>query len=78
MYKPNIFEHPYTKKQSLQINLFEIAGLNEEMRACFMNDYKGKTWFWHRFVWRMLPASVLSILEFFYIMCASFILQRVA
>ncbi len=70
MYKPNIFEHPLTKKKSLQINLFEIAGLNEEMRRCFMNDYQGKTWFWHRFVWR-LPTFVLKILEYIYMIFAS-------
>ncbi|TAL58807.1 MAG: hypothetical protein EPN84_12370, partial [Legionella sp.] len=71
MYKPNLFEHPQTKKKSLQINLFEIIGLNEEMRRCFMNDYQGKTWFWHRVVWR-LPVWVLKVLETSYIMCASF------
>lgn len=71
MYKPNIFEHPLTKKKSLQINLFEIVSLNAEMRKCFMNDYKGKTWFWHRFVWK-LPSSVLSVLEFVYIIFSSF------
>ena len=71
MYKPSIFIHPLTKKKALQINLFEIAGLNEEMRTCFLSDYQGKTWFWHRFVWK-LPACVLSVLEFFYIIFASF------
>lgn len=71
MYKPSVFEHPITKKKSLQINLFEILPLNVEMRKCFMQDYAGKTWFWHRFVWK-LPAFVLSVLEFFYIMFASF------
>lgn len=71
MYKPNVFEHPVTKKQSMQINLFEIKNLNEAMRQCFMADYQGKTWFWHRLVWR-LPAWVLKVLEFFYIICASF------
>ncbi|CEG57513.1 TauD/TfdA family dioxygenase [Legionella fallonii] len=70
MYKPNIFEHPLTKKKSLQINLFEITGLNEEMRRCFMNDYPGKTWFWHRLVWR-LPTFVLKILEYAYMIFAS-------
>lgn len=71
MYKSSIFEHPFTKKKSLQINLFEILPLNAEMRKCFMNDYKGKTWFWHRFVWR-LPAFVLKALEYVYLMFASF------
>ena len=71
MYKPNVFEHPITQKKSLQINLFEINNLNEEMRKCFMSDYQGKTWFWHRFVWR-LPTFVLRGLEFIYIIVASF------
>ncbi|BCA94839.1 pyoverdine biosynthesis regulatory gene SyrP [Legionella antarctica] len=70
MYKPNVFEHPETKKKSLQINLFEIAALNEEMRTCFMDDYQGKIWFWHRFVWK-LPAFVLKILEYMYLIFAS-------
>lgn len=70
MYKPNIFEHPLTQKKSLQIILFEIAGLNEEMRRCFMADYQGRTWFWHRFVWR-LPTFVLKILEYTYMIFAS-------
>jgi hypothetical protein len=70
MYKPNIFEHPLTKKKSLQINLFEIASLNEEMRKCFMADYQGKIWFWHRFVWK-LPKFFLKILEYTYLIFAS-------
>ena len=72
MYKPSVFLHPETKKKSLQINLFELPTLNAEMRKCFMQDYQGKAWFWHRFVWK-LPESVMSILEFFYIIVASFI-----
>lgn len=71
MYKPSVCIHPKTQKKSLQINLFEIANLNEEMRKQFMNDYQGKTWFWHRFVWK-LPTSVLKVLEYVYIMFASF------
>ena len=71
LYKPGIFEHPITNKSSLQINLFELPTLNAEMRKCFMDDYQGKTWFWHRFVWR-LPTFVLKMLEYIYIMCASF------
>ncbi len=71
MYKPNIFESPDTKKSSLQINLFEIPKLNAELRQCFLNDYQGKTWFWHRLVWR-LPDSVLKVLEYIYIIFASF------
>ncbi len=71
MYKPSVFEHPETKKKSLQINLFEVLPLNVELRKCFMKDYQGATWFWHRFFWK-LPAFALSILERTYIMCASF------
>lgn len=71
MYKPSVFEDPKTKKCSLQINLFELHGLNIEMRKCFMNDYQGKTWFWHRFVWK-LPTFVFKPIEIIYIMCASF------
>lgn len=71
MYKPNVFLHPLTKKKSLQINFFEILKLNEELRKCFMRDYQGKTWFWHRFVWK-LPTIVLKIIEKIYIACASF------
>jgi alpha-ketoglutarate-dependent taurine dioxygenase len=71
MYKPSIFEHPVTKKKSLQINLFEIAKLNTIMRQYFMRDYSGKTWFWHRLVWK-LPNWVLKLLESIYIMFASF------
>jgi hypothetical protein len=71
MYKPNVFEHPQTKKKSMQINLFELIGLNEAMRRCFMNDYSGKSWGWHRLVWR-LPVSVLRVLELVYMSVASF------
>lgn len=70
MYKPNVFEHPQTKKKSLQINLFEIATLNEEMRKCFMKDYQGKQWFWHRLVWK-LPIFVMKTLEYIYLIFAS-------
>ncbi|MBA2652544.1 MAG: TauD/TfdA family dioxygenase [Tatlockia sp.] len=71
MYKPNIFENLQTKRRSLQINFFEIPTLNAELRKFFIKDYPGKTWFWHRFVWR-LPDPVLKIIEFFYIIFASF------
>ncbi len=66
-YKPNIFVNSDTKKSSMQITLLEIPGLNAELRKCFINDYQGKTWFWHRFFWR-LPASVLKIIELVYIL----------
>lgn len=71
MYKPSIFKHPITKKSSLQINLFEIPSLNSEMRSYFIDDYQGKEWFWHRFVWK-LPTFIFKLLEFFYIIFASF------
>ncbi len=71
MYKPAVLEHPKTKKKSLQINLFELPSLNPEIRACFMDDYQGKTWFWHRLIWK-LPAWVLKVVERIYMMCASF------
>ncbi|WP_419420156.1 TauD/TfdA family dioxygenase [Legionella sp. D16C41] len=72
MYKPSVFEHPLTGKKALQINLFELVTLNPLLRKCFMNDYQGKEWFWHRFVWR-LPSWVFTILEKSYVACASFI-----
>jgi len=72
MYKPSVFEHPITKKKALGINLFELPTLNKEMRKHFIHDYKGKTWFWHRLVWR-LPSFVLTVLEHIYVVCAAFI-----
>ena len=62
MYKPSIFEDALTKKKSLQINLFEIKSLNDELRKCFLPDYQGKMWFWHRVVWK-LPSNVFSVIE---------------
>jgi hypothetical protein len=72
MFKPNVFIHPYTDSQALQINFFEIAGLNEALRECFMQDYAGKTWFWHRLIWR-LPRWLLMCIERAYIIMASFL-----
>lgn len=69
MYKPSVLMHAGAK--SLQINLFELPTLNAAMRRCFMNDYRGKDWFWHRFVWRM-PECVFKFLEHVYVACASF------
>lgn len=63
MYKPSVFEHPITQEKALQLNLFEIPTLNTELRKCFINDYKGKTWFWHRFFWR-LPTAIFNSIEF--------------
>lgn len=62
MYKPSVFEHPQTKEKALQLNLFELSELNGELRKCFMNDYQGKAWFWHRFFWK-LPTRVFNSIE---------------
>lgn len=62
MYKPSVFEHPLTKEKALQINLFELPTLNDELRKSFMNDYQGKTWFWHRFFWK-LPRFIFNSVE---------------
>lgn len=70
MYKTSVMEHPVTQKKALHINLFEVDTLNEELRKCFMNDYQGKTWFWHRFVWR-LPKSVFKVIENIYVFFAA-------
>lgn len=71
MYKPSILTHPKTHKNALQINLFELAKLNSELRKCFEHDYHGHAWFWHRFIWK-LPPFILKTLEIIYISCASF------
>ncbi|KTD36717.1 regulatory protein, SyrP-like protein [Legionella nautarum] len=71
LYKPSVFENPRTQKKALQINFFELMLLNEELRKCFMKDYQGKQWFWHRFVWQLSPI-VLKIIERIYIAFASF------
>lgn len=71
MYKPSVFEHPLTNEKALQVNLFELAELNTELRKCFINDYKGKEWFWHRFFWR-LPTKVFNSIEFLAIMFIAF------
>lgn len=62
MYKPNVFRHPLTDEKALQLNLFELHSLNNELRKCFMSDYGGKTWFWHRFFWR-LPTLLFNAVE---------------
>lgn len=62
MYKPSVFAHPVTQEKALQVNLFELPTLNKELRKCFMNDYQGRAWFWHRFFWK-LPTSVFHVLE---------------
>lgn len=62
MYKPSVLQHPLTKEKALQINLFELPSLNYELRKCFMKDYKGPVWFWHRFFWK-LPTPVFNSVE---------------
>ncbi|WP_454784462.1 TauD/TfdA family dioxygenase [Legionella sp. WA2024007413] len=71
MYKPSVWEHPLTQEKALQINMFELPTLNYELRKCFMNDYKGKIWFWHRFFWR-LPTSMFNLVELLAMVCISF------
>lgn len=71
MYKPSVVLDPKTQKKSLELNLFELLTLNAALRRVFAKDYKGKTWFWHRLVWK-LPNVAFKALEVIYIMCASF------
>lgn len=72
MYKPNVFINPRTQEKTFQINFFEIPTLNKALRHYFMADYRGKNWFWHRFVWR-LPEGVMRYLEYIYMSIASLI-----
>lgn len=67
MYKPSVLEHPLTKEKALEINLFELATLNKELRRCFIKDYAGRTWFWHRLFWR-LPTFLFNSLEYMAVM----------
>src|SRR5581483_1333835 len=62
MHKPNVFLHPDTQKKALQINFFSLPTLNKVLRKDFLKDYQGKTWFWHRFVWK-LPHSIFKAIE---------------
>lgn len=71
MYKPSVLKHPLTQEKALQINTFELPTLNKKLRSCFMNDYQGKNWFWHRFFWK-LPTSVFNAIEFLAVMFISF------
>ncbi len=71
MHKPSVFEHPLTKEKALQINLFELPTLNKELRQCFMQDYPGRTWFWHRFFWR-LPTPIFNTVESLAVMGIAF------
>lgn len=71
MYKPSVWEHPLTREKALQINMFELPTLNYELRKCFMKDYSGATWFWHRFFWK-LPAPIFNSIERIAIVFISF------
>lgn len=71
MYKPCVFIHPLTQEKSLQVNLFELSALNHYLRKCFKSDYKGKEWFWHRFLWS-LPSPVFNTLEYLAIATIAF------
>lgn len=62
MYKPSVFLHPTTQKKALQINFFSLPTLDNVLRKCFLDDYQGDTWFWHRFVWKM-PFSLFKSIE---------------
>lgn len=62
MYKPSVFFNPDTQKKALQINLFSLPTLDRALRKCFMGDYQGNTWFWHRFVWK-LPPTIFKTIE---------------
>lgn len=71
MNKPHVFEHPLTKEKALEINLFELPSLNSELRKQFLNDYKGKDWFWHRLFWR-LPTGLFHSIEFLAVLFIAF------
>jgi alpha-ketoglutarate-dependent taurine dioxygenase len=66
MYKPSVFQHPITQKKALAINMFSLPTLDKAMRKYFMEDYPGKPWFWHRFVWKM-PSWLFKSIENVYI-----------
>lgn len=53
MYKPSVFVNPVTQKKALAINFFSLPTLDNALRKHFLADYQGKTWFWHRFVWKL-------------------------
>lgn len=70
MHKPSVFFHPVTQKKTLQINLFSLPTLDKALRKCFLEDYQGNTWFWHRFVWK-LPPSIFKSIENIFVFFAS-------
>jgi alpha-ketoglutarate-dependent taurine dioxygenase len=71
MNKPSVFMHPLTQKKALQINFFSVPTLDRTLRKCFVEDYAGDSWFWHRFVWK-LPASIFKTIENIFVFCAAF------
>ncbi len=75
MYKPCVFEDANTKKKALSINLFELPALNIELRKHFKQDYQGKDWFWHRFMWKV-PNFIFKFLEYSYMTVVSLIYSR--
>ena len=70
MHKPSVFLHPVTQKKTLQINMFSLPTLDRALRKCFLEDYQGDTWFWHRFVWK-LPSPIFKSIENVFIFFAS-------
>jgi alpha-ketoglutarate-dependent taurine dioxygenase len=72
MFKPSVFLHPVTQKKSLQINFFSLPTLDRALRKRFLDDYQGKNWFWHRFVWNLPPALFKGIENFFVFFIAMF------
>ncbi len=69
LYKPNVFCHPETGKKSLQINLFELPTLNKALQRCFIKNYQGSNWRWHRRLWQ-LPQGLFHALEQSYLAVA--------
>ena len=72
MHKPSIFLHPLTQKKALQINMFSLPTLDRALRNCFLEDYAGNSWFWHRFVWKLPPALFKAIENVFVFFAAFF------
>lgn len=66
MNKPSVFLHPVTQKKALSINFFALPTLDTALRKNFLDDYQGKTWFWHRFVWK-LPYNIFKAIENFFV-----------
>ena len=62
MYKPSVFLNPVTQKKAFSINFFSLPTLDTVLRKCFLDAYQDKTWFWHRFFWK-LPYSIFKSVE---------------